>query len=322
MVSFVRRYWIIVTLGALAVLAAGGYFAGWWSDSESTAQNGGAGSATTPHGLGDPPAGEFSAFKALSPNATVDEVSHWVAEKSVVRGTTPDGDWGLDAAGRVIPSRALRYRFDYYLLLLGQIPLPMITLQLESLAKKELSASNVAIVMDIWRRYLEVQNTGLNEERATIQRNIFTPDPDAKSRMKNLEVLQTLFADQSARRHRIMGSDWAAAFFDADDEQIASMLKRAYDRLVTGKEPEPEPDSSVVDPSTLDPVRAEAYKKVLATRAQWEKMLAETRTQLDVITKDTGLSEAQRKLAIDEILTKRYPDALDRERVRGLLYLD
>ncbi|WP_290869707.1 lipase secretion chaperone, partial [Aquabacterium sp.] len=200
----------------------------------------------------------------------------------------PAGDWCV-AAGRLKPCAALRQRFEYFILGLGEVTIEDIRgLVADEAARvhgKDLSAE----IMAIWDKYWSL--------RTHDWRNRF----DQNDRSTWLAV----FDEQRQVRRQILGGDWAQAFF-ADDE---AHFKAYHAQLESGAPPSPDPGEPVPqmapgkDPAAVHAERVARYGEAAAQRlakadeewADWERRLAAARLEWQRLQDSPQLSATQRQ---------------------------
>jgi lipase chaperone LimK len=249
--------------------------------------------ASAPFGAGPPaPAGGASSPEAFA---------RWLGEHSSLRGATLDGSWGeLDARGKLKPSLALRRRFDQLLTLLGETSLEQLAAFAEHDAHMALGVGGARQVMEVWRRYLE------------LQRYEFRTRVDLRDRNSWAAAL----AERQPVRRNLLGADWAAAFYAEEEAQL----------LATIREPAQPPEAVAsmnaagIDVATLPPDARRRLADEEAAWVDWEKRLAQARQEWARLQAAPELSAPQRAAAIEQWMQPRF-DAGEQRRVRALLHL-
>lgn len=233
---------------------------------------------------------------ALSVAAIQDhQASPQLLDGTVLAGTQWDGDWALSAQGELRPHISLRRRFDYLLQMQGQRPLEAITQLLRQRAEQALRADQAQTVMDLWQRYLRLQQAAL---------------PNSPSPHDPAALLAALQARQQARIAHL-GPAWAYAFF-ADEE--ARLQQTLANELRDDASPPP-----LIDTRQLPPEALARLEKEQRRQARWEARLQQARQAFEHIRVAPHLSEAQKQEEITRLLST-YTDA-ERVRVAALLGL-
>jgi lipase chaperone LimK len=222
--------------------------------------------------------------------------AQWVAASSALRGTALDGDWGVDSAGRLQPSLALRRRFDHLLQLLGQAPLDAITAHLRGLAEQDLAAPQADAVLQVWQRYLGL----LQAPVLTVAR------PDQP------ETLGPALAEHQQLRRQWLGPAWAQAFYGEEEAALQAWLARA------GGPPDELPPW--IDRSALDAQALQRLAQEEALQARWQQRLAQARAEMARLAAAPELSAPQRAQAQARWLAEQFSPA-EQLRVRALLGL-
>lgn len=238
-----------------------------------------------PGGPADPAQAQAQAF------------AQWVAASSALRGTALDGDWGLDGAGQLQPTRALRQRFDHLLLLQGQAPLSALTAHLRWLAgQDDLTAAQADAVLQVWQRYLGLLQAPI--------RSVARPDqPD---------TVGPALAERQQLRRQWLGPAWAQAFYGEEEAALQAWMTRA-----AGAPAEPAP---WIDRTALDPQALQRLAQEEAMQARWQQRLTQARTELARLQAAPELSEPQRAQAQSRWLAEQFSPA-ERVRVHAVLGL-
>ena len=271
-----RTAWLVASLalGALAVLLM------TWQRGEQSAASSAAMIAPV---VAEP---VIATAGVVRPAASA-SLTQWIQESSVLRGTELDGAWGVDATGQLQPGLGLRQRFDYLLQLLGQVPLEQITEHLRALAQKDLRQEQVGAVMDVWRRYLVLQ-------QMKPQQGFNSADP--------LEQANA-YARLKFERHKILGAQWAQAFYEQEDAQADARLEALKAPASSAQRPTTD---LLIDRNSL-PLAAQArLDEELIRQAAWQVRLAQARAQKAKLRDAPELSDLQRRQALDQWLNAQF----------------
>lgn len=281
-----RPLLVIVALGC--TLAAV-----WWAEPFAspnlTTQ---ASNATAP--ATDVPAISASPASADSPTASAPSqaMATWLVQDSPLRGSSVDGSWSVDAQGQLVPDIALRRRFDYFLQLLGQQPIERISALVQTQAEQALSPAAAREVMQLWQRYLELQQVKFSTQ-------VNPQDPQS---------ISAALAERQIARRSALGRVWADAFYAQEEAAILQMTQASGPRSAT-----------LIDRSTLDAGALARLAQEEAQQARWQARLAEARAELERIKGAAELSELQRQQA-QQALLQRF-SASEQVRVAALLGL-
>jgi lipase chaperone LimK len=249
------------------------------------------------------------------------EVERRIFEQGSLRGAALDGDWGTyDASGRLLPSLALRRRFDQLLTTLGEVRVDELSGWLRARLEQELSPAHARAVLELWQRYLRLADwpfqTALHG----------SPQADA-------DALRAALAERQQVRRQLLGAEWAAAWFADDEAALAAAIARIG-------QPQPAVAAPAADAAAhawlapppgvaadeLQRQRTARYGAEAAARlaaedaeqARWQQRLAAVREQWDALQRAAELSPAQRMQAIERTLAQQF-DAREALRVRALL---
>lgn len=209
-------------------------------------------------------------------------------------GTSADGDWSVGTDGRLTPSHALRRRFDYYLTLVGEVPLDSLRALVLQQASAELREPALGAVMAMWDRYV------------ALQRTTWKHAVDLRRRDTWADAL----AERSQGRRAALGAEWAQAFYGEEERELAAMIagngNAATAPAATPGAPAPHPQAT------------EREEAVTAQWQQWEQRMATARQQLQTLNADPTLTPAQRAERGDQLLAAQFTDT-DLTRARALL---
>lgn len=201
---------------------------------------------------------------------------------SSLAGTQPDGDWGVNAQGQLKASRALRQRFDYYLSLIGEMPLASIEAALRQAAEKDLKGPALGQVLALWSRYVQLQQH--NWKHAV--------------NLKEPATWSAALTERQIVRRQMLGADVAYAFYGQEEAELQQMLTQVQ----TGQGSQATP----VHTPALHPQAAEREAAVNAQWQQWEQRLQAARSQIQSYKQASELSEPQRQQAIEQYLTNHF----------------
>ena len=208
-------------------------------------------------------------------------------------GTSADGDWSVGTDGRLTPSHALRRRFDYYLTLVGEVPLDSLRALVLQQASDELREPALGAVMALWDRYVALQQTPWKH----------TVD------LRRRDTWADALAERSQGRRAALGTEWAQAFYADEERELAAMIAgQPGNPAATGTTGLPAPQ----------PQAAEREAAVNAQWQQWEQRLTAARQQLQALNADATLAPAQRAERADQLLAAQFTGT-ELTRARGLL---
>ncbi len=252
----------------------------------------------------------------VSPNSGLLRPMAQVEEALFVKGSLRGTDypsWGTLRGEPVKPNRALRDRFDYYLLALNEASLAELTALVRMHAERDLGAQAAADILAVWERYLKLQQHAFK----------FAANPADPSSM------QAALQEHQQVRQSTLGMHWAQAFYGEEEKLLANDLTQALSGQPAKANEEhvlfqPPPGT---DPQLLHQQRTERFGAEAAQRlrdlddeaAKWEQRLARARTEIDAIRSNPGYSPPQRDDAIARYLDGAYPAATERLRAEGLL---
>lgn len=233
-------------------------------------------------------------------------------------GTEPAGSWCVAHNGndkpQLQPCAALRQRFEYYLLALGEIGIEDIRRVVDDEARRAHGDALAAEITALWDRYWVLRNHPWQTPFKATDRSTWMP----------------MLQEQRAMRHQLLGRPWAEAFF-ADDEQHFEQL---YARQESGQPPPPDPGAPVpqmtpgANAATVAAERVALYGEAAAERlarlddewADWERRLNAARAERTRLLQSANLSEALRKQEMDRYIQDHFKPE-ESLRVRSLLRL-
>jgi lipase chaperone LimK len=197
--------------------------------------------------------------------------------------TQADGDWSIGPNGQPQPSMALRRRFDYFLLLQGEVDLSAVAAQIRKQVQAAHGAAAAQQIMALWDSYLRLQQytwtTHVNMQRR--------------------ETWAPALAERSAIRRQLLGTAWAEAFYADEENALRQMIAQANSGLpVTSA-------TQAADPIALP----DAAQRIAAHEAQWqqwEQRLAAARSRVEQLRNAPELSDPQRSEAITTYVNQQF----------------
>lgn len=260
-----------------------------------------------------PPAGAASLLPPGGPSPGADPARHRLFVQGSLAGTEPAGGW-CAGAGRLQPCAALRERFDYYLLGLGEVDGAALRAMVEHDAREALGTVLAAQILALWDRYW------------TLRQQLPTVPFAAGDR----STWPALLAEQRGVRRRLLGDAWAHAFY-ADEERDFEALQARLDagrpapadvgapvsQAASGATPAALRDARVAQYGAAAAVRLEALD---AAWADWEGRLARARAEWTQLQQAAELSDAARREQIGRYVREHFGDD-EQRRVRALLRL-
>lgn len=246
---------------------------------------------------------------------TPEDIAHALYVDGSLRGSSPDGDWGVDTHGQLRPSPALRRRFDHYLSALGEASPAELRSLVQAQATQDVGAAAATEILAVWDRYLALQQ----------HRWATTADPS------DLPSVQRALSERQQVRREHLGPAWADAFYAAEEAQLRADLAAAG----TAR-PAPGIDALRAPPAQADALarvqlhqqRVVQYGEEAARRlaeldaaeADWQRRLAQARREIARVQQSPELSPPQRHDAIERHLAEVFT-ATEQRRARALLEL-
>jgi lipase chaperone LimK len=261
--------------------------------------------------------------------------------ESSLRGTEPDGGVRFSSDGRLIVDADLRRQIEWWLSLLGEMPLVEIrSLFEQSLANAHAPAQAAAALafFDRWVDYLAAADAQL-------------PDGSTAQRLDALSALrrqwfgadaETLFGDEErytrhvlARQELLRDSSLTPeerqqqlALLDVDlSPEQRAMRAETIDPLLASEQTSqfdaldvPPAQRQVERAALFGPEAAERLALLDAERAAWDTRVAMVRAQQQAWAADTTLDPAQREARLQSLLDVDFSDS-EQRRVRALLSL-
>ncbi len=229
-------------------------------------------------------------------------------------GTRPPTDWCVTTDLQLKACPDLRGLFEYYILGLGEVTIEDIRLLIDDEARRAHGDQLAAEIMAIFDKYWQIRTYDWKNKFIQGDRSTWLP----------------VFEEQKSVRRRILGAEWAEAFF-ADDEKH---FKEYYAQLESGLPPPPHPGEPVPqmepgkDPAAVRAERVARYGEEAAARldavdaqwADWDRRLAAARTEWTRLQGQNNLSDTQKQDEMQRYVNTHFQDK-EQLRVRALLKL-
>ncbi len=192
---------------------------------------------------------------------------------------------------------ALRRRFDYFLLLLGEVDISVLTAQIRSQVQAVHGAAAAQQIMALWDNYLR------------LQKHSWTTHVN----MQRRETWAPALAERSAVRRQLLGTTWAEAFYANEEDALRQMIAQANSGLpVTQAAP---PSEAIALPDAAQ--RMAAHE---AQWQQWEQRLETARSHVAKLRSTPELSDQQRSEAITAYVNQQF-SGRELTRAKALLNL-
>ncbi len=227
------------------------------------------------------------------------EFTTWLAEESSLRGAQLDGDWGLDAQGKLHPSLALKRRFDQLLTLLGETTLAQLQQYIEAAVRAKAGPQAAAEVLAIWQRYVQLVGTAFQQ----------AVDP------RDWRTWQAALAEQHRVRHALLGPAWADAFYRDEERQLALQIQAAQ---ANNESTPPASEPPLIRRADLTPQQNQKLQTAEADWDRWKIRVTEAKQAVAQLQTAPELSAPQREAAVNRWLAERF-DANEQRRVRALI---
>lgn len=231
------------------------------------------------------------------------------------RGTVAAGAWPEHEGGVLRPDVRLRWRFEYYLLALGEVSVSELRSWVADEATRDLGRDAAQPVMALWDRYWQLR----------------THDFEAVLDAHDRSTWDRAFAEQQAVRRQILGAEWAQAFFAGEHAALMQFVAQIDGTLAVPVDPDGpvaqgEPGCSEAERWQI---RSALYGEPAAQRLQqadaqwaaWEQRLEQAQQHSLRIRMDLQLTLEQREHALDRYLHRHFESVDERRRVRALLNL-
>lgn len=300
-------------IGTVVLLAA----ALWWWRHETTALSAGVTSEASPTPAFSQPLALSNADSAKgwvsgTTRRSAAQWESWLFTQSSLRGSSLDGDWGEMGPNGLLPSLALRQRFDQLMSTLGEVNPTELRAMVQSLAERDLGV-DAQQVMAVWDRYVALIHAPLSTR------------PDLSEPQQWLQVLR----EQQAQRRHTLGAEWATAFFADDEAQLQSTVQQlAESRSSAQAAPVAHWQAPPADVSpeqwrtqreqALGPEAAERLAVVDAEESAWAQRLDAARQAQAALLSRAELSALQRQQELQRWLQSHFSER-EQMRVRALL---
>ncbi len=213
-------------------------------------------------------------------------------------GTQPDGTWEADALGQLKTSLALRQRFDYYLSLMGEMPIANIRALVGQAAQLSLKDPALNQALAMFDRYVQLQQHSWKHV-------VDLREPNTWS---------AALTERQIVRREMLGAEVAQAFYAEEERQLQDMLARLHSGQNNTAEPEK------VTHSPIHPQASEREAQLQVQWQQWDQRIATARSQIQAYTQAPELSAPQRQQVIEQYLARQF-EGTERVRARSLLGL-
>ncbi len=239
------------------------------------------------------------AANAASTHAT--EPTQPISPTNSLSNTQADGDWSIGPDGQPQPSIALRRRFDYFLLLQGEVDLSAVAAQIRKQVQAAHGAAAAQQIMVLWESYLRVQQHAWTTQVNMQQRETWAP----------------ALAERTAVRRQLLGTVWAEAFYADEENALRQMIAQANSGL---------PVTSTVQgvaPASMPALLPDSAQRTAEHEAQWqqwEQRLQAARSRVAQLRSAPELSEPQRQEAISTYLSQQF-SGRELLRARALLQI-
>lgn len=232
----------------------------------------------------------------------------------LISQTQPAGDWCVEADGHLRPDVALRQRFEYYLLALGNATPDEIRLVIQDEARKAVGDKAAAAIMAIYDKYMALRSA----------------QPRNQLVLNDRESWQPAFEEQKAMRRQYLGQEWADAFFKAEEDEFVQFTAQVDQKAGPDRKdmsfPVPQMGPGK-DAAAVYAERVSLYGEAAAKRlakadadwADWESRLNAGKAEWQRLSNSPELSDTQRKQSMDQYIDGHFPPD-ERMRARGLIY--
>lgn len=237
---------------------------------------------------------------AVAPNAATINTDEPPKPNSLAN-TEADGDWSIGPNGQPQPGIALRRRFDYFLLLQGEVDLSAVAAQIRKQVLATHGTAAAQQIMALWDSYLRLQ-----QHAWATQVN-----------MQRRETWAPALAERTAVRRELLGVAWAEAFYADEENALRQMIAQANSGL---------PNTTVtqtVTPAPLPALLSDSAQRTAAQEAQWqqwEQRLEAARSRVAQLQSAPELSEPQRHEAISTYINQQFSGG-ELLRARALLQI-
>jgi lipase chaperone LimK len=255
------------------------------------------------------PSGPAAAAQVRTP----DQVRTRLFREGSLAGTEPTGHWCVNEQ-KLKPCLALRSRFEYYVLGLGEVTLEEIRGLIHDEAQRANGQALATQITSLWDKYWQIRTYSWRQKFVQADRSTWAP----------------VFEEQRSVRRQILGQPWAEAFFKDDERHF----QEYYAQLESGLPPPIDPAEPVPrlppgkDPAAVRAERVARYGEAAADRldkadaewADWERRLNAAKVEWERLQKSANLSDLQRKAEMSAYLKSNFPSD-EQLRVQALLHL-
>lgn len=243
---------------------------------------------------------------------TAEDIEQLLFAHGSLRGTSLDGDWGVDAHGQLQPSRALRRRFDQLLTTQGEVSRDELGVWLRNKATQDVGANAAQAISDVWHRYLLLEG---QDYRYTIRPN----DP---------ESLRWALQERQVKRRELLGHAWAHAFYAEEEAVFTEILASRHSASAATPSAATHAAQPHLSAAQTHAMRSAEFGVAAADRlaaldreeAQWQARLAQARAQWASTRNAVHLSATQQEDSFAQWLAAHF-DAQERVRIQALLGL-
>lgn len=277
-----------------------------------------AGANAAPHPL-DEPTGDAARVSAEQAAA----LTQRLFTEGSLRHARPDGSWGIGPTGELLPSMALRRRFDQWLTTIGEINIAQISAMLKLQATQDLGTAGAEQVMAVWQRYLKLQRqrwkTSLDGRDMTGWDAALAERQQVRRDVLGIAWAEAFYAEEEAALRQHMAGQQARAGLPG---QVAGISQPALSTLpALSQAPAPGADARLLHQQRTAAFGAEAAQRLQEedeAQATWARKLAQARTELARLEAAPELSPLQKQQAIDAWLDGQFQGG-ERLRARALL---
>lgn len=242
------------------------------------------------------------------------DLMHDLFTEGSLREASLDGDWGRWTGEQLMPTLALRRRFDQLLTTVGEASLPELRDLVAWLSEQDLGPQGAQAVLAVWDRYVRLLQHSFRDGA----------DPAQPQRWG------MALAEHQRVRREILGPAWADAFYREDEAAVRQLIERspsAPPRTDHTQSWIGAPPAGVTDDAwhhqrvaALGPEAADRLRALELAEADWQHRLEQARAQLQKISSAPELSDEQRAQLVERQIRERFEGA-DRQRARALLGL-
>jgi lipase chaperone LimK len=214
----------------------------------------------------------------IAANAAAPQASNSLAN------TQLDGDWSIGPNGQPQPSMALRRRFDYFLLLQGEVDISALSAQIRQQVQVAHGAAAAQQIMAVWDSYLRLQKHNWTTQINMQRRDTWSP----------------ALAERTAVRRQLLGTAWAEAFYADEENALHQMIAQANSGLP------PITQAAQPDNPTALPDAAHRIAAHEAQWQQWDQRLATARSHIEQLRNAPELSAPQCNEAITTYVNQQF----------------